>query len=1096
MINKCNLCLKKLQSHSKKISCHICKTNCHIKCISLNPEETISISSSEDWICVTCSSNIFPFNHFFEDSDFYEAIYTKDHFDIDWDKLANLVFNPMSSDDVKISSPLDDIDPDDNFFNELAYHATTLCKYYNEDKFHTEVSNPTSLHKNKFSLLHANLRSMPRNFSAFSDYIDTLKHKWTCIGITETWLTENNHDLYNLNGYRFINRHRTNKSGGGVGLFIPENIDFSIRTDLSVYTDVIESLFLEICVDSKKTIVGVVYRPPGGDLKVFNNTLSDILDKLRSEKNLCYLLGDWNINILSYEAHPQTTAFIDMMYQYGFLPLINRPTRVSSTSATIIDNIFSNNNDVITNSCQGIMVTDISDHFPIFHISNFFDDTAKDIYITKRSFTEENKRKFLEEIGSFDWDSIYKVKHAQHAFSLFHTQLCTAFNKHFPKKRIKVSGIKYKPWLTEELKQMIKHKNKLYHISQSFKTSYNEMMYKTHRNRTDKLRLKAERDYYSNLLEASKSNMKKTWGILKTVINKKKDSRIQSVFKVNDETISDKKVIAEKFNDFFVNVGPNLASKIPQQNASPINYLGDSVTNSIFLNQLTEKEFDEIFDSLKKCAPGYDEIGKDILQISLPFTKNPLIYLLNLSLSQGIFPQELKTANVIPLFKSDDPMRFNNYRPVSLLSIFSKIYEKVMYNRIISFLTDQKILYERQFGFRKHHSTYMPLMLLIDKLAKAMEEKEYVIGVFLDFSKAFDTVDHNILLDKLYHYGIRGIAHDWLKSYLNNRQQFVTYNETTSSTSTIRCGVPQGSILGPILFLIYINDLVNVCNNSHPYLFADDTNLFTKGKNLQEIACLINKELKEISIWLKVNKLSLNIKKTHYMIFTSSKKVDKVNIEIDGHPIGQVDDTKFLGVFIDKKLTWKKHINYIKGKVARGIGILTKARSLLNTKALKTLYHSFIYPYFSYCNHVWGCVKNKVLEKLIRLQKRAVKIITFSKYRDSPDPLFEKNGILKLTDINIYSYGKFMYNWYHKKLPTSFNNSFKYVREVHNIGTKQSTKGNLFPPKAKNDLVKSCFSYKGVIIWNAILKNKINPEVSPAVFSKTLKQCIKVGLLN
>ena len=256
-----------------------------------------------------------------------------------------------------------------------------------------------------------------------------------------------------------------------------------------------------------------------------------------------------------------------------------------------------------------------------------------------------------------------------------------------------------------------------------------------------------------------------------------------------------------------------------------------------------------------------DEINKDILELSIPHIKNLLIFLLNQSLLQGIFPEELKIANVVPLFKNDDSMKFNNYRPVSLLCTLSKVFEKVMYNRLISFLEREKILYEKQFGFRKKHSTYMALMILIDKLIKSLEKGEYILGIFLDFSKAFDTVDHSILITKLNHYGIRGIALDWFVSYLNNRKQFVTYNGVRSSMKTVKCGVPQGSILGPILFLLYINDLASICKKTLPFLFADDTNLFICGDNPDEMVSDLNSELEDISSWLKTNKLSLNVKK-------------------------------------------------------------------------------------------------------------------------------------------------------------------------------------------------------------------------------------------
>ena len=329
------------------------------------------------------------------------------------------------------------------------------------------------------------------------------------------------------------------------------------------------------------------------------------------------------------------------------------------------------------------------------------------------------------------------------------------------------------------------------------------------------------------------------------------------------------KIICEKFNDFFINVGPSLSKKIPVQNCSPDQYIKKKTIFSLYLEPVTEAEIRRLIMSLKSSAPGYDDIRSSILKMSLPFICTPLTYISNLSLQEGVFPDELKIANVIPLFKSDDPELFNNYRPMSLLCTVSKVFERIMYNRLLSFLDEYKILFSYQFGFRKHHSTYMALMTIMDNLTHCLDNGEYVIGIFLDFLKAFDTVDHNILLQKLSLYGIRGTALDWFQSYLTNRYQFVTYNGESSERKKVKCGVPQGSILGPLLFLIYINDLADVCKCSLPILFADDTNLFHHGTDLSVIECEFNKELADISTWLKVNKLSLNIKKDPlYDIYT------------------------------------------------------------------------------------------------------------------------------------------------------------------------------------------------------------------------------------
>ena len=301
--------------------------------------------------------------------------------------------------------------------------------------------------------------------------------------------------------------------------------------------------------------------------------------------------------------------------------------------------------------------------------------------------------------------------------------------------------------------------------------------------------------------------------------------------------------------------------------------MGLPIQQSIFLSPVTEVELHRIIHELKTGASGCDEISASLLKYVSAAIIELLVYLCNMSLDQGIFPKELKLANVIPLYKAADPALFDNYRPVSLLCISSKTFKKVMYSRLTEYLELHRVLINNQFGFRKLHSSYMALMVLINELISSLEKGESVIGVFLYFSKAFDNVDHAILLCKLEHYGNRGCAFSWFKIYLTDREQFVTFNGVSSATKLILCGVPQGSILGPLLFLICINDLHTVCKNTFPILFADDTNLFTTGTDFDVMQNTLNDELNEISTWLKVNKLSLNVKKLTIWVLPERKCV-------------------------------------------------------------------------------------------------------------------------------------------------------------------------------------------------------------------------------
>ena len=394
------------------------------------------------------------------------------------------------------------------------------------------------------------------------------------------------------------------------------------------------------------------------------------------------------------------------------------------------------------------------------------------------------------------------------------------------------------------------------------------------------------------------------------------------------------------------------------------------------------------------------------------------------------------------------------------------------------------------FGFQRNHSTVMALTVLVDKIADALQNGEFVIGVFLDFSKAFDTVNHNILFKKLEYFGIRGIALKWLQSYLYKRTQYVCYNGVNSQMKYITCGVPQGSILGPLLFLLYINDIVNVSEILFPILFADDTNVFLRGKEPIQLAESMNVQLKKICVWLQANKLSLNVKKTHYILFKPKGK-EKVkfnfSIKIDNEAIMRVNSTKFLGVMIDSRLNWSCHINYIKNKISKGIGIIHKCKRLLNVKTLLTLYYTFVYPYMHYCIEVWGNTFDIFLNSIVKLQKKAVRIISNSHHLAHTDPLFCKYTILKLKKIYYYTVSLFMYKYINNMLPDVFNDLFIRNSDCHNYQTRQGN--TLYVSRFKTLHMSKTLRIVGVKIWNNITKS-INVNCSISTFKYHIKKHI------
>ena len=466
---------------------------------------------------------------------------------------------------------------------------------------------------------------------------------------------------------------------------------------------------------------------------------------------------------------------------------------------------------------------------------------------------------------------------------------------------------------------------------------------------------------------------------------------------------------------------------------------------------------------------GSHGIHTEILKLINHLISDTLCKIFNMCITSGKHPDRLKLANALPIFKKGSRLLVSNYRPISLLSNLNKILEKIMHKRIYAFLEKYDILYELQFGFRTGFSTTHALIHMTEAIRSALDSGSVTCGIFVDFQKAFDTVNHEILLKKLEHYGFRGVINNWFRSYLTDRKQKVVINGVESESMNLLHGVPQGSVLGPILFLIYINDLHRCIKYSTTYHFADDTNLLHISKNYKILQKRVNYDLFSLHKWLTANKISLNEGKTELIYFRKSGPPPTLSIKLHGKTLAPSKFVKYLGILLDEFLSGEAQCSELIKKLNRANGMLAKARHYVPDLELKNIYHAIFSSHILYGSQVWSNKLMSVTDKIFRLQKAAMRIMTFSEFRAHSEPLFKKLEILKFTDSIAVNNCSFVYDYFHNNLPGSFTNTFIRANDKHNYSTRKATTGQLYIPGYKTTTFGLKCIYKRCInSWNKL----------------------------